>query len=63
MELWNLVIPGELQVFTRHWNPEEVVLMLVKKCLGDSSDDLTSQSVGKQAKLQPLSCGLPPGVS
>lgn len=52
---WKLVIPGERLVLTLHWNPEEEVLKLLKKCLGDSRHELTmcGQAGNKQTNKNP----------
>lgn len=42
-------MPGELLIFSPHWNPKEMALMQVKKCLSSSIDELASQSEDKQA--------------
>ena len=42
-------MPGELLIFSPHWNPKEIALMQVKKCLSSSIDELASQSEDKQA--------------
>lgn len=46
----SLRIPRELLVFSLHGHPGELVLMPVKQCFRSRTDELTTESEGKQAK-------------
>ena len=45
-------IPGELLVFRLHWNPKNLVLILVSECHSNRIDELARETEGKQTKAE-----------
>lgn len=45
-------IPGELRVFSVHWNPKKLVLILVNECHSNRTDELARETEGKQAEAR-----------